>query len=102
MANVSGTLCASTACRRPIEGACILTQGSNPQRFHPGHLRCDHRGSSGTCRESMDEYFDVAGKRFCERHVGEALLKASGGKEGKNLRAEKRKTRLVDLPRGGF
>ena len=53
----------------------------------------------------MDEYFDVGGKRYCDRHVGEALKAASagsGGKGGKTLRAEKRKTRLVDLPSGGW
>ena len=99
----SGTLCASSTCRKPIEGPCIVVQGTdNPLRFHPGHLRCDHRGASGsqTCREPMDEYFDIEGKRYCERHVGEALKGAAGsggGMGGKALRAEKRKTRLVDL-----
>jgi len=93
----SGTLCASATCRRPIEGACILTQGSNPQRFHPGHLRCDQRG----CADAMEEYYDVAGKRYCERHVGGATASGRGGL-GSELRAEKRRTRLVDLPRGGL
>ncbi|WWD16080.1 hypothetical protein CI109_100505 [Kwoniella shandongensis] len=110
----NGTLCASSSCQQPIEGPCILTPGPNPQRFHPNHLRCDHRGGvSGaqTCRESMEEYYDVGGERFCERHVSDALRRfdgpagAGGGGNGLGkgmLRAEKRRTRLVDLPVGGF
>lgn len=90
----------------------MLTANPNSQRFHPGHLRCDHRGGvSGaqTCRESMDEYYEVAGGRYCERHVGDALKRAgganggsSGGGGGMAGRAEKRRTRMVDLPVGGF
>lgn len=97
----SGTLCASASCRQPIEGACILTPQPNQQRFHPGHLRCDHRGGvSGaqTCREPMDEYYEVGDGRYCERHVGDAMRR-----DGKaDRRAEKRRTRMVDLPVGGF
>lgn len=74
----------------------MLTTGSNPQRFHPGHLRCDHRS---VCREPMNEYYEVEGKRYCERHVEEYTRRAVGGKD---IRAEKRRTRLVDLPRGGL
>jgi hypothetical protein len=104
---LSGTLCAAGNCRQPIEGSCILTQGPNPQRYHPGHLRCDHRGGvSGaqTCRKNMDEYYEVGGGRYCERHVGEVLRNqgGDGGLGGRNFRAEKRRTRLVDLPVGGF
>nr|ODN95055.1 hypothetical protein L204_04402 [Cryptococcus depauperatus CBS 7855] len=95
----NGTLCASHSCRQPIEGPCIALPGSNPLRFHPNHLRCDHRGvSSGaqTCHEPMDEYYELSGKRYCERHAGEAVKKLhrSGG-QGK---AEKRRTRLIELP----
>ncbi|GFZ45707.1 hypothetical protein JCM24511_03436 [Saitozyma sp. JCM 24511] len=97
----NGTLCASASCRQPIEGACILTPQPNQQRFHPGHLRCDHRGGvSGaqTCREPMDEYYEVGDGRYCERHVGDAMRR-----DGKaDRRAEKRRTRMVDLPVGGF
>jgi len=51
----------------------------------------------------MDDYYDVAGGRYCERHVAEALRKTSGDERaGRDLRAEKRKTRMVDLPVGGF
>ncbi|WVR05317.1 hypothetical protein IAU60_002331 [Kwoniella sp. DSM 27419] len=99
----NGTLCASSSCRQPIEGACVVTPGPDPQRYHPGHLRCDHRGSvSGaqSCRESMDEYYELGGRNFCERHVGEASRRVEGA--GRNLRAEKRRTRLVDLPSGAF
>ncbi|WWC69302.1 uncharacterized protein I206_103240 [Kwoniella pini CBS 10737] len=93
----NGTLCASSSCHQPIEGACIVTPGPNTQRFHPGHLRCDHRGGvSGAqnCRESMDEYYEFEGSRYCERHVYEAT------KGDRMMRAEKRRTRLVDLSFG--
>jgi hypothetical protein len=93
----SGTLCASSTCRKPIEGACVLTQGSNPQRYHPGHLRCDQSG----CQSSMDEYYDVAGQRFCERHV-RAATHGKMDQAGRDLRAEKRKTKMIDLPKGGL
>jgi hypothetical protein len=46
----------------------------------------------------MDEYYEVAGGRYCERHVGEAMRKDGRG----DRRAEKRRTRLVDLPVGGL
>ncbi|KAL1411073.1 hypothetical protein Q8F55_002020 [Vanrija albida] len=106
-AEENGTLCAAAACRKPIEGPCILAPAAHAeahdQRFHPGHLRCDHRGGvSGaqTCRESMAEYYDVAGGRYCERHASEALRRAAAG--AVNVRSEKRRTRLVDLPRGSL
>jgi hypothetical protein len=51
----------------------------------------------------MDEYYEVDGGRYCERHIGEVTRKAGGGGlGGRDLRAEKRRTRLVDLPKGGF
>ncbi|KAK4684556.1 hypothetical protein P7C73_g5617, partial [Tremellales sp. Uapishka_1] len=99
----NGTLCSSSSCRQPIEGPCILTPAPNAQRFHPGHLRCDHRGGvsgSSNCRESMEEYYEVEGRRYCERHMAEATKGSGGG--GGISRAEKRRTRLVELPVGGF
>lgn len=78
---------------------------------------------SGGCRENMDEYYEVDGGRYCEKHVGVALGRSgslggragaggTGGGLGANLsaggglgaqgRAEKRRTRLVELPVGGF
>lgn len=43
----------------------------------------------------MHEYYEVDRKRYCERHVGEAV-----GQRGRNsaIKAEKRRTRLIDLP----
>lgn len=93
----SGTLCASSTCGRPIEGACILTQGLNPQRYHPGHLNCDVYG----CKDGMEEYYDVAGQKYCEGHIG-SISRRGHGLDPRDLKAEKRKTRLVDLPRAGF
>lgn len=100
LADISGTLCASSTCRRPIEGACVVTAGSNPQRFHPGHLGCD----APHCSDTMEEYYELPGKRLCERHMERHVreARAEGHGLGKELRAEKRKTRLVDLPRGAF
>lgn len=43
----------------------------------------------------MDEYYEVDRKRYCERHVGEAVHQ--GGRNSA-IKAEKRRTRLVDLP----
>lgn len=101
-AEEAGTLCAAASCGKPIEGACILAPSpAGDQRFHPGHLRCDHRGGvSGaqSCRESMAEYYDVAGQRFCERHVGEAIRRVANG--GAPHRAEKRRTQLIDMSTG--
>ncbi|BEJ02922.1 hypothetical protein CcaverHIS641_0100970 [Cutaneotrichosporon cavernicola] len=101
-AEEAGTLCAASSCRKPIEGACILAPSpAGDQRFHPGHLRCDHRGGvSGaqSCRENMAEYYDVAGERFCERHVGEAIRRVANG--AAPHRAEKRRTKLIDMSTG--
>lgn len=72
--------------------------GQSPQRYHPGHFKCDHRGGASgaqTCQESMDEYYEVDRKRYCERHVGEAVHQ--GGRNSA-IKAEKRRTRLIDLP----
>lgn len=100
-AEENGTLCASSSCRKPIEGACILAPSvRGDERFHPGHLRCEHRGGvSGTqnCRDPMTEYYDIGGERFCERHAGKATRLATGGTQ----RAEKRRTKLIELPRAG-
>lgn len=98
VANFSGTLCALATCGRPIEGPCVLTAGSNPQRFHPGHLGCD----APHCSDTMEEYYEVSGKRYCERHMERHARDMRGEGLDMDLRAEKRKTRLVDLPRGGI
>lgn len=55
-----------------------------------------------SCKESMDEYYDVAGGRYCERHVNEVLRREREAGRGGERRAEKRMTRLVELPVGGF
>jgi hypothetical protein len=89
----SGTLCASASCKQPIEGPCLLTQD---RRYHPGHLNCDKLG----CTSKMDEYYEIGNKRYCERHVASVL--AGSGLGVGSRRAEKRITRLVELPVGGF
>lgn len=56
----------------------------------------------------MTEYYDIAGERYCERHVEAAVRRAaasssaaagSSGIPVPTPRAQKRRTRLVDLPR---
>jgi hypothetical protein len=89
----SGTLCASASCKQPIEGPCLLTQD---RRYHPGHLNCDKSG----CTSRMDEYYEIGNKRYCDRHVASVL--AGPGLGVGSRRAEKRITRLVELPVGGF
>ena len=48
----------------------------------------------------MDEYFELGGKRYCERHVADAVSLVGHG--SLNVRAERRRTRLVDVPRGTY
>lgn len=48
----------------------------------------------------MDEYYEIGNKRYCERHVASALVGPGLGVGSR--RAEKRITRLVELPVGGF
>ncbi|WWC89883.1 uncharacterized protein L201_004811 [Kwoniella dendrophila CBS 6074] len=101
----NGTLCASKTCNQPIEGSCILTSGGpNAKRFHPGHLKCDHVGSASAsklCKDTMEEYYEINGKHYCEKHFSNYTnINVNGN--SKMLNAEKRRTRLVDLPIGGF
>lgn len=48
----------------------------------------------------MNEYYDVGGQRFCERHVGEAVRKVANG--AAPHRAEKRRTKLIEMPIAGI
>jgi hypothetical protein len=50
----------------------------------------------------MTEYYEISGKRYCDHHA-KGVLAAPGmlGVGGGTGRAEKRITRLVDLPAGG-
>lgn len=43
----------------------------------------------------MDEYYEVDRKHYCERHVGEAVRQRT---RNSAIKAEKRRTRLIDLP----
>ena len=49
----------------------------------------------------MDEYYEVGKQRFCERHVGDALRKGGKGGAVDMGRAEKRRTKLVDMSGAG-
>ncbi|KAF4554884.1 LIM domain-containing protein 1 [Elsinoe fawcettii] len=91
--SLNGSLC--TSCDRGIEGQYLETE--KREKFHPRCLCCS------TCREGLgEEYFDVGGRVYCERHaVAEVRRLGGGGGTGGGLgppqggwRAERRKTRL--------
>jgi hypothetical protein len=99
----SGTLCASSECKQPIEGPCLLTPGNS--RYHPGHLHCDHRDRYGrhSCRDKMEDYYEVSTMKVCERHKDEALrlmnrlagTRDAAGRMSVAAKAEKRRTRMI-------
>ncbi|KAF2220849.1 hypothetical protein BDZ85DRAFT_283770 [Elsinoe ampelina] len=91
--SLNGSLC--TSCDRGIEGQYLETE--KREKFHPKCLCCS------TCREALgEEYFDVGGRVYCERHAV-AEVRRLGGEKGQGMlgvgsqggwRAERRKTRL--------
>ncbi|KZT57010.1 hypothetical protein CALCODRAFT_418532, partial [Calocera cornea HHB12733] len=92
----NGSLCASPACGEPIEGACAVTHSG--LRYHPEHLVCDDPG----CGEKLEDYWEVAGRKLCERHGVAALTGSPTGTSPPDFTksetmAAKRKTRFVDL-----
>jgi hypothetical protein len=101
----SGSLCAATSCQLPIEGPCLLTSGNT--RYHPGHLHCDHRDRVGnySCRNPMEDYYEVGTMKVCERHKDEALRvmnrmagkRDAAGRMSVAAKAEKRRTRLIQM-----
>lgn len=83
---LNDSLC--TGCGRGIEGQYLETQ--TLQKFHPGCLAC------GTCKEVLgDDYFEVGGKVFCERHAFAAVR--SAGDLGPRRDMERRTTRLMTM-----
>jgi len=84
--SLNDSLC--TGCGRGIEGQYLETQ--TLQKFHPGCLAC------GTCKEVLgDDYFEVGGKVFCERHAFAAVRSAGGLGPKRDL--ERRTTRLMTM-----
>ncbi|TKX20596.1 LIM domain-containing protein 1 [Elsinoe australis] len=96
--SLNGSLC--TSCDRGIEGQYLETE--KREKYHPRCLCCS------TCREGLgEEYFDVGGRVYCERHAVAEVRRLGGGagqgQQGNGMlgvggqgtwRAEKRRTRL--------
>jgi len=86
---LNGSLCKS--CGRGIEGAYLETD--QRQKFHPKCFTCT------TCRIVLrDDYFELGGKPFCERHAYHASAQQNsflgpGGPGRRN--PERRTTRLM-------
>ena len=81
---LNNSLC--TGCGSGIEGPYLETQ--TLQKFHSGCLTC------GTCREVLSEdYFEVSGAVYCERHAFAAVRSAGGLGPKRNM--ERRTTRLM-------
>lgn len=101
----AGTQCVS--CHRGIEGVCRQTmvgdKGDKKELFHPACLRCE----MDDCRQVLEDFYVVGGKRLCERHaevvqsiVDEAVAAKVGASKKmalKKKRAEKRTTMLRAL-----
>jgi len=82
---LNGSLCAG--CGKGIEGQYLETQ-QRMQKFHPDCFTCI------TCRTALNEdYFEIGGKVFCERHAF-AVTRAEGGL-GPKRDLERRTTRLM-------
>lgn len=86
---LNGSLCGS--CNRGIEGQYLETE--TRQKYHPGCFTCT------TCRIVLrDGYFDVNGRRYCDRHAQSAAAPprdylGPGNYRPRNL--QKRGTRLM-------
>jgi hypothetical protein len=86
---LNGSLC--NTCNRGIEGQYLETD--TRQKFHPRCFACS------TCRLILrDGYFEVAGRRYCERHAQSAAAPprnhlGPGNYRPRNL--QKRGTRLM-------
>lgn len=81
---LNDSLC--TGCKHGIEGQYLETQQS--QKFHPRCLTCL------TCREVLsDDYFEIGGKVYCERHAFAAVRSQSS--LGPKRDMERRTTRLM-------
>ncbi|KAF2736094.1 hypothetical protein EJ04DRAFT_575711 [Polyplosphaeria fusca] len=85
---LNGSLC--KACNRGIEGQYLDTDQRD--KFHPKCFTCS------TCRVVLrDDYYEVGGKVYCDRHAYHASQQSNflgpGGNRGRNL--QKRSTRLM-------
>ncbi|KAF4543988.1 Zinc finger LIM-type protein [Lasiodiplodia theobromae] len=89
---MNGSLCRH--CNYGIEGQYLETE--RRQKFHPQCFACD------TCRMPLrDDYFEVMGVVYCERHAWHAARQTGGGPRGMlapgdpRRNPERRRTRLM-------
>jgi hypothetical protein len=81
---LNGSMCHH--CDRGIEGQYLETD--ERQKFHPRCFKCS------LCRMQLqDDYFEVGGKIFCERHA--YSLASQNNKSSGVGRVERRRTRLM-------
>ncbi|GAB7366718.1 hypothetical protein MBLNU230_g0675t1 [Neophaeotheca triangularis] len=91
---INGSLC--NGCARGIEGEYLETSssssslggpggGEGEKKFHPRCFVCSDPG----CREVLrEEYFEITGRVFCERHALAAMrgmVRTGGGRGGRGL-----------------
>lgn len=85
---LNGSICGG--CNRGIEGQYLEVDGR--RKFHPRCFTCY------TCRVVLrDDYYEVAGKKYCDRHARSAANPPQNylGPGGYRPRMEKRRTRLM-------
>ncbi|KAK5135889.1 hypothetical protein LTR08_004539 [Meristemomyces frigidus] len=93
----NGSLC--HGCHRGIEGQYLetISSGQTEKKFHPRCFTCCD------CRKVLsDDYFEISGKVFCERHAlaamrGQARMAGPGlnPHDRKAMTAERRTTKLM-------
>ncbi|KAF8333947.1 uncharacterized protein EI90DRAFT_3050388 [Cantharellus anzutake] len=62
----NNSLCCNSTCGKPIEGPCA--EDHEGRRYHPNHLVCSEAG----CEERLEDYYDVEGFKYCEKHYFES------------------------------
>jgi hypothetical protein len=86
---LNGSLC--RACNRGIEGQYLETD--QRLKFHPRCFSCS------TCRIVLrDDYYEVGGRNYCERHAYSAVNQRNnylGPNNNRTQKLEKRRTRLM-------
>ncbi|CAE6421075.1 unnamed protein product [Rhizoctonia solani] len=92
----NNSLCAAPSCRQPIEGPCAMSHSD--ARYHPEHFTCEYEDSEGTCEALLKEYWEINGKRMCERHAVRTESEEDGTGQ-RTPKAKKRQTQFLDLSR---
>ncbi|KAF8710276.1 Zinc-binding domain present in Lin-11, Isl-1, Mec-3, partial [Rhizoctonia solani] len=90
----NNSLCASPSCRQPIEGPCAMSHSG--MRYHPEHFTCEYEDSEGICETLLKEYWEVNGKRMCERHAVRTESEEDGTQKH-TPKAKKRQTQFLNL-----